>query len=179
MRIVRLLDETDWQSRVPAIEQIFFATSRSGQALQGRQRDAFKERWLGRYLAHHLQHFHVAIDDDEAVAGYLAGCLDNPARHPRFADIGYYASFATWCDLYPCHLHVNLDERHRNRGVGSALVDAFAVQATASGVQGLHVVTAAQARNVRFYERNDFRALSKARWDDAEVVFMGRALRVS
>ena len=29
-------------------------------------------------------------------------------------------------DCYPCHLHINLDERYRNRGIGSALIAAFA-----------------------------------------------------
>jgi hypothetical protein len=33
------------------------------------------------------------------------------------------------------------------------------------------------ARNVRFYEKNDFRPLATAHWNDADVVFMGRLLR--
>ncbi|MGA8697231.1 MAG: hypothetical protein WB689_26025, partial [Xanthobacteraceae bacterium] len=67
-----------------------------------------------------IESFFVAITEISTVAGYLAGCLDNPAHNPRFADIGYYASFAPLCDCYPCHLHINLDERYRNRGIGSA-----------------------------------------------------------
>ena len=110
-------------------------------------------------------------------AGYLAGCLDNPAHNPRFTDIGYYASFAPLCDLYPCHLHINLDEHYRNRGIGSALIAAFVAQAASAGRSGIHVVTGERARNVSFYEKNEFRPLATARWNDADAVFMGRLLR--
>ena len=107
-----------------------------------------------------IESFFVAITEISTVAGYLAGCLDNPAHNPRFADIGYYASFAPLCDCYPCHLHINLDERYRNRGIGSALIDAFAAQAASAGRSGIHVVTGERARNVRFYEKNEFRSLA-------------------
>jgi GNAT superfamily N-acetyltransferase len=81
------------------------------------------------------------------------------------------------CDRYPCHLHINLDERYRNRGIGSALIAAFAAQAASAGRSGIHVVTEELARNVRFYEKNDFRPLATARWNRANVLFMGRLLR--
>jgi GNAT superfamily N-acetyltransferase len=81
------------------------------------------------------------------------------------------------CDPYPCHLHINLDERYRNRGIGSALIAAFVAQAESAGHSGIHVVTEERARNVRFYEKNKFRPLATARWKGADVVFMGRLLR--
>jgi GNAT superfamily N-acetyltransferase len=177
MRVVRLMDEPDWRSRLLPIEEIFFATSPSAKTLRPDEREPFKERWLGRYIAYDIESFFVAITEVSTVAGYLAGCLDNPAHNPRFADIGYYASFAPLCDCYPCHLHINLDERYRNRGIGSALIDAFAAQAESAGRSGIHVVTGEQARNVRFYEKNEFRPLATARWNGAVAVFMGRLLR--
>ena len=143
----------------------------------GRAPTAFKERWLGRYIAYDIESFFVAITEVSMVAGYLAGCLDNPAHNPRFADIGYYASFAPLCDCYPCPLHINLDERYRNRGIGSALIAAFAAQAASAGRSGIHVVTGEQARNVRFYEKNEFRPRATARWNGGDAVFMGRLLR--
>ena|SRR5215469_5785491 len=63
-----------------------------------RRRQPFKERWLERYIAYDIESFFVAITEVSTVAGYLAGCLDNPAHNPRFADNGYYASFAPLCD---------------------------------------------------------------------------------
>jgi len=177
MRVVRLMDEPNWQSRLSPIEEIFFATSPSAKTLPSDERQPFKERWLGRYIAYDIESFFVAITEIDTVAGYLAGCLDNPAQNPRFADIGYYLSFAPLCDWYPCHLHINLDERYRNRGIGSALIAAFAAQAANAERSGIHVVTGEQARNVRFYEKNEFRPLAAARWNGADSVFMGRLLQ--
>jgi GNAT superfamily N-acetyltransferase len=176
MRVVRLVDEPDWQSRLSPIEEIFFATSPSAKTLRPKERQPFKERWLGRYIAYDIESFFVAITEVSTVAGYLAGCLDNPARNPRFADNGYYASFAPSCDSYPCHLHINLDERYRSHGIGSALIAAFAAQAASAGRSGIHVVIGERVRNVRFYEKNEFRPLATARWNGSDVVFMGRPL---
>jgi len=67
--------------------------------------------------------------------------------------------------------------RHRDRRAGSALIAAFAAQAASAGRPGIHVVTGERARNIRFYEKNDFRPLATARWNSVDVVFMGRLLR--
>ena len=40
MRVVRLLDEPDWQSRLSPIEKIFFATSPSSKTLRLDERQA-------------------------------------------------------------------------------------------------------------------------------------------
>ena len=160
--------------RVRALEQRLQSV---GEDLAAGRAPPFKERWLGRYIAYDIESFFVAITEVDTVAGYLAGCLDNPAQNPRFADIGFYPSFAPLCDWYPCHLHINLDERYRNRGIGSALIAAFAAQAESAGRSGIHVVTGEQARNVRFYEKNAFRPLATVHWNGADAVFMGRLLR--
>ncbi|MFZ2078680.1 MAG: hypothetical protein WAV38_18920 [Xanthobacteraceae bacterium] len=65
------------------------ATSPSAKSLRPDERQPFKERWLGRYIAYDIESFFVAITEVSTVAGYLAGCLNNPAHNPRFADIGY------------------------------------------------------------------------------------------
>ena len=71
----------------------------------------------------------------------------------------------------------SLDERYRNRGIGSALIAAFAAQVVSAGRAGMHVVTEERARNVRFYEKNEFRPLATTRWNRADVVLMGRLLQ--
>jgi hypothetical protein len=55
MRVVRLMDEPDWQSRLSPIEEIFFATSPSAKTLRADERQPFKERWLGRYMAYDIE----------------------------------------------------------------------------------------------------------------------------
>jgi GNAT superfamily N-acetyltransferase len=75
-------------------------------------------------------------------------------------------------------LHVNVaDANSRNHGVGAALIEAFAAQASNIEAPGMHIVTNEGARNIRFYERNNFRILSTSHSNDLRVVFMGRQLR--
>src|SRR5215471_15625356 len=68
MRVVRLMDEPDCQSRLSTIEEIFFATSPSAKTLRPDERQPFKERWLGRYIAYHIESFFVAITEVSTVA---------------------------------------------------------------------------------------------------------------
>ena len=61
MRVVRLMDEPDWQSRLSPIEEIFFATSPSAKTLRPDERQPFKERWLGHYIAYDIESFLKSI----------------------------------------------------------------------------------------------------------------------
>ena len=77
---------------------------------------------------------------------------------------------------YPAHLHVNLAPQFRNRGIGAMLIEAFAADAHRAGAKGMHVVTSADARNVRFYERVGFRERARTSVNGSELVFLGRSL---
>ena len=73
MRVVRLMDEPDWQSRLSPIEEIFFATSPSAKTLRSDERQPFKERWLGRYIAYDIESFFVAINRSQYGSGISRG----------------------------------------------------------------------------------------------------------
>jgi ribosomal protein S18 acetylase RimI-like enzyme len=177
MRIVRLIEQSHWQRLLPEIEAIFFAASATQSFPDSAAREAFAERWLGRYLARWPECVLIARAGDGRIAGYLAGCLENPATGGRFEDIAYFKTFASLCGRYPAHLHINLAEAYRSLGIGAALIEAFAADATRAGVPGMHIVTGAAARNVRFYRRCGFLELATARQEAGDVVFMGRRLQ--
>jgi len=177
MRVVRIVDEANWKSLLPVVESIFFVASRVQTFADERARNSFKAQWLDRYLNHYIDSFYIARADDDVLIGYLAGCLENPMLNPLFNDLGYYKAFAPYCASYPCHLHINVAPDHRNHGVGAALIAAFAAQASNIRAPGMHIVTNEGARNIRFYERNDFRILSTTHSNGMQVVFMGRQLR--
>jgi hypothetical protein len=99
MRVVRLMDEPDWQSRLSPIEEIFFATSPSAKTLRLDERQPFKERWLGRYIAYDIESFFVAITEVGTVAGYLAGCLMRHLRHCAIAILAICTSISTKATL--------------------------------------------------------------------------------
>ena len=83
----------------------------------------------------------MALAANGAVAGYVVGALEDPARDPRYADLGYLETFAPLTARYPAHLHINLAPDFRGMGTGAKLVDAFCSHARHNCAPGVHVVT--------------------------------------
>jgi GNAT superfamily N-acetyltransferase len=158
------------------VEEIFFEAS--GRTFPPSvERDAFRERWLGRYLRDPGDLVLLALGPSENVAGYLVGALQDPATQQRFSDISYFRQeFRELCRLYPAHLHINVAPGFRSLGVGSQLIAAFAARAQRAGVRGMHVVTGKGTRNVVFYKRCGFEELGGSVWNSNEVIFLGRSL---
>jgi ribosomal protein S18 acetylase RimI-like enzyme len=138
------------------LDSIFFEASGTKTFADDAARAAFRERWFGRYLSQFPQWAYLALTPDGTVAGYLVGALA-AAR-------------------FPAHLHVNLSPAFRNRGIGAALIEAFAADAAQAGAKGIHVVTSADARNVRFYERVGFHPRARTTVNGRELLFLGRRL---
>lgn len=174
--IQRWSDIAQREQLLPALEGVFFGASGTKSFAGEADRQAFRERWLGRYLEYDPQWTYLALDTNGKLAGYLLGSLDDPARTPRFGDIDYFKDFAALTLAYPAHLHVNLAPAYRNLGIGAQLIDTFALDAARVGVKGVHVVTGAGARNIGFYVRNGFRELGRMRSGTHDVVFLGRSL---
>ncbi len=158
------------------IDNVFFGASNTQTFASNAARDAFRERWLGRYLTHDSAWAYVALSGEATVAGYLVASLDDPARTPRFADVPYFIHFAGLTKAYPAHLHVNLDPAFRNRGIGGELIERFIADAQNAGAPGVHVVTSRGARNVAFYNRNSFMEAGADGVGEREVVFLARTL---
>ena len=173
--IVPLGDDTT-DATLNGIERIFFASAGRTTFADDTDRNAFRERWLGRYLTHDRAHAFVARDENGGVVGYLVGCLADPAQAARFDDISFYPDFADFTTRYPAHLHINLDAAWRGKGIGARLIEAFAEQAARAGVAGVHIVTGAAARNIGFYRRCGFEPLREAQWNGNAILFMGRDL---
>jgi len=176
---VRLL-ELDVPARHPGalgqIEAIFWQTAARTLPL-GAERDAFRERWLGRYLQGGSDVVLIALAGGQGVVGYLVGAVENPAEQARFADIGYFRSdFAELTRRFPAHLHINLAAGFRSQGIGARLVEAFAARANGAGAAGMHAVTGKGMRNVQFYARCGFTEHAAAEWNGREIVFLGREL---
>lgn len=161
---------------VPAIEAILFGAAATQTFPDAIAKAEFRERWLGRYLDHYGGEAWIAIDREGRVAGYLVGCLDDPAQGSRFADIGYFPLLAPHTRSFPAHLHINLDARWRGRGIGARLIEAFVGDLAARGIPGVHVVTGAGMRNVAFYARNGFAEVHRFAWNGRDLVMLARRL---
>ena len=159
-----------------ALDAIFFEASSTKAFVTPAERSAFRERWLGRYLRLDPGLAFLALAPADRVAGYLVGCCDDPARTPRFDDVGYFQLLADLTVAYPAHLHVNLAPEFRGSGLGGRLVETFVASVRDRGAPGAHVVTSHSARNAGFYERHGFRRLRVFPWNGRDLVMLGRAL---
>ena len=169
-------DLVDFVRHIGEIDDIFFVSSAKQDFSDSQEKESFRERWLGRYIANHGGNFFVALDASGRVVGYLAGCLENPTELAHFADIEYFQTLADICRDYPAHLHVNVAPEWRNRGLGAALIERFALWARLQSAAGIHLVTSSTARNIPFYRRAGFRELRTFPWNSGISVCMGRKL---
>lgn len=176
VELKRWSDVENGNDLINDIDAIFFGASATQDFADQSERDRFRERWLGRYLVNDRSWFYVALSGPRAV-GYLAGCIEDPARTARFADIWYFAELADLTQRYPAHLHINLHPDYRNAGLGGRLIEAFVADAAAAGAQGMHVVTGARSRNRSFYRRMGFLPLRELARGEQGIVFLGRQLR--
>lgn len=175
--LARWTDLADTPDRVAAdLDHIFFTSSTRQSFADDAERALFRERWLGRYLAHYPDFALVALDPSRRALGYVIGSPHDPLRDPLFADLTFLAGFTGLTARYPAQLHVNLDAAWRGRGIGARLVAAFADLARAAGAAGVHVVTARGMRNVGFYLGNGFVERGSLDDGDRTLVFLGRDL---
>lgn len=179
MHLLAGIDTIFWATTAHPPSSLHERNVRSDELSEAQQvaimkRQAFRALWLGDYLAADPEHVWLALTPDGHVAGYLVGTLEDPVRNQRFASLSYFTDFESAVRDFPAHLHINLDAAYRNRGIGRRLIDAFAAQVRASGLPGLHVVTGASQRNVRFYTRAGFTEIARTPRGSGDVVFLGR-----
>ena len=158
------------------IEYICLVSSDAVAGLEGAARAAFFDRWAGGYLDRWPGLALVHGPDAESIDGYLVGCEDSAAAVHLYDAIFYYRVFAAHYRTYPAHFHVNVAAEARNRGAGTALVKAFAALCRARGCWGMHLVTAAAARNRPFYARAGFAEVERKQVAGDPLVLLGRRL---
>ena len=157
-------------------EAVFWETSLRPYP-PGPEREAFRERWFGRFLQGGSDVVLLAVAADATVAGYLVGAVEDPAPQARFADLGYFrCRFPALTQRFPAHLHINLTARWRGQGIGARLIEAFAARSTSAGAAGMHAITGKGMRNVAFYRRCGFTQEADTIWNERHIVFLARAL---
>ena len=174
--IERYLARSWTPEQLAAIDHIFFSSSATKSFASPAERAAFRERWLGRYLRVDAAHAFIAIDGAGCVVGYLVGTLRDAAGQARFADLPSVRAFAESSRHFPAHLHINVVENMRGHAIGARLIEAFGAHAIEHNVPGMHLVTSAGARNVRFYQRCGFTEVDRIGVGDGAVVFLGCSL---
>lgn len=75
---------------------------------------------------------------------------------------------------HPAHLHMNVDENHRRKGVGRNLIDHYLRDLRSAGVSGVHLFCGPDP--VAFYRSLGFEILETAQVGGAAVFALGRKL---
>ncbi|MBX3024593.1 GNAT family N-acetyltransferase [bacterium] len=151
-----------------------------------RHADSFADIWSGYYTDREPDSCFVAVRD-EAVVGYLAGCVDSQRAPTTAKALGgaalRYGLFVRpgtarflWRGVvdslrqgaprelagdrrWPAHLHINLAPAGRGAGAGSALMTAWLRRLAALGSPGCHLGTMLENRRaVAFFQRHGFAA---------------------
>lgn len=178
MSILALTDLSEEQltEAHSAIRRIFFSTSSRQQFASQHEREAFFENWTSLYFQHYPGQILVAQEGPRTI-GYLMGCPDSAALAKEFSLRN--PSYALYVDLFakfPAHLHINLSEEARGKGLGGRLVQTFCRELNRQSVKGVHIVTAAHARNCSFYRKEGFTFEVEREWKGRRLLFMGRTI---
>ena len=153
-------------------------------------RNVFLDAFYAYYTDLEPEHAWVACVD-EAVVGFLAGCVDSRSHGwkywrfilPRFIgnllrgkyrfgkrSFGYVAGLLGGVlrgefthadlDIYPAHLHTNVDFAWRGHGLGQRLMEAYLQQLRGLDVKGVYLdTTSLNEVACRLYEKMGFRLL--------------------
>ena len=130
-----------------ALEEIFWLTC--AQPPSEELRAPFKKKYLDDYLS--LLSF-VAIQNDQVV-GYIL-CQPDAQRAPFSLE-----AFKDFWAPYPAHLHINTHPQVQGRGVGAKLLEHLESELQKRAIGGVHLITHAEARNVFFYEKNQYKRI--------------------
>ncbi len=159
------------------IAEIFFLSAAKQSFQSQQEKSDFLARWTGYYRDDEPESTLIAQAQDGTLAGYLTGCRNSAAAARLFRDIAYYSVFQDLFAGYPAHFHINCHPSQRGQGLGTGLAAAFIDLCAKEGREGIHVVTAPEARNVSFYRRLGFDREELRPWQERDLLFMGRKLR--
>ena len=173
---------------LPGIYRVCLRTGDSGRDATGlwRDEDLLGHVYCGPYVVGEPDLARVVVDED-GVCGYLFGAADTRAleaweeanwwpplraqypplddgsleaelitviHHPPIAPVAVVAA-------YPAHLHIDLLEHVRGRGLGRQLIEWLLDELRGRGVAGVHLdVAADNANGIAFYEHLGFAVIA-------------------
>ncbi len=158
------------------IYEIFFQSAARQEFDTEQDRLDFRDMWLDRYLTNFEDQVLVYTKPDNNVVGYLTGCRDSLNACQYFEDVEYYSKLKHFYRDFPAHFHINVRSECRNHGIGQHLVESFIDECSASLVPGVHIVTAENSRNVRFYQKCAFHEVTTTQSGNRNLVMMGRSV---
>lgn len=157
-------------SDLTQVEEIFWETSARKEFANEQERRQFQHQYLDVYLS---QIAFVAIEGEQ-VLGYIIAQQDTLASESSWA--AHLALFQDCYGQYPAHLHINCRSAAQGKGFGGQLLAALEHHLARLGASGVHLITAASARNVHFYKKYGYLEVARRPWKEVELLVLGKIL---
>lgn len=180
---------------------------KDGEPFYREDPDALGRIFVGPYLAFEPE-FSLTLEDKEGICGYAYGALDSRKFYDRYEKEWrpkLCAQFpmpqgdpSTWTrvqtvyswyhnpdytmpepyDEYPSHLHIDLLERARGRGIGRRMIEMVMEKLRQHGSPGAHLgVSMVNLPAMGFYQRLGFKELLRVGAGKDGCIYMGKHLR--
>src|SRR5690606_28054490 len=118
--------------------------------------------------------FYALDEINSKVLGYILGDTKwDESYHGLFP---FYEEARFKLLDYPAHLHINCHPEAQGMGVGSKLLAYYENYLKSLDIKGLHLVTAEEADNVKFYRKNNYLSIYETNWKQINLVFLGKTL---
>ena len=161
------------------IREIFFQPPARNNFKDDQEKESFFQRWTRTYFRYYPEYIYCYMQDQK-VLGYLMGCPLSSKEEEFTQNIPGYAVFAHLFRDFEAHYHINCRVEARGKGVGKKLTKRFESDLKSLSdprIKGMHVVTAPQAENVKFYKKIGHSFAQYGHYKDRELLFLGRPLQ--
>lgn len=157
------------------VQDICMLTSKYGEEISPSNRAFWCAMYCDYYLDNQPEFCFVAVDDDDIPVGYVVcvADLDDYAEQMqemylplvRKVSSGDYFHFLAESKVsqqyvrhgYTAHLHINVLEEHRHKGLGTELIKALEAKLAETFVEGIYVICNRKNTVARaFYEKNGY-----------------------
>jgi ribosomal protein S18 acetylase RimI-like enzyme len=180
---------------------------KDGEPFYREDPDALGRIFVGPYLAFEPE-ISFILEDKQGICGYALGAFDSrhffaryeqewrpklcaqfpaptgdPTRWTRAQQVHYLYHHPDYFtpepyETYPSHLHIDLLERARGRGIGRQMLERVMDLLRQRGSPGAHLgVSLLNAPAFGFYERLGFRELIRVGAGSDGCIYMGKTLR--
>ena len=157
------------------VQDICMATSRFSEEINPTNRAALCAMYCDYYLDNQSDYCFVAVDDNDEPVGYVLCAVDTDDYAEQMSEMylplvrkvnsGDYFHYVAEIKVaqqyvrhgYTAHLHVNVYDGYRHKGLGTQLLKALETKLTETFVEGVYLICDKKNTVARaFYEKNGY-----------------------
>lgn len=174
IEIIRYIDSPNKLRHLNQIKEIFFETSSLEWSSDTEKQASFK-KWTQYYFNRYPEWIYIAIKGGQCVA-YVMTCPNSEKAENLFQNFLSYDLFEDQFTSYPAHLHINIHPELHGQGIGKLLVERVASRLEEKKLEGLHIVTSPESKNVGFYKKMGFSYQLQRDFKNLKLLFMGKKI---